>query len=268
MNVMKPKDEILANLKRNFILDILKKGKRVDGRKFYEYRSIEVQQGVIKKAEGSALVKIGETEVLAGVKLSIGSPYPDTPNEGALIINTELIPLASVAFEPGPPDENSIELSRVVDRALREGEVLDLEGLCITEGEKVWLVYVDIYTLNYDGNLIDACCLAAVSALMDARFPKLEDDKIIYEEKTSKRLPIKNYPLEVTYAKIGEHIVLDPCYEEEEIMDARITFGIKQDDTICAIQKGGRGSFKPDEILNLYEDAVEKAKFLRSFLNI
>ncbi len=263
---MKPKDEILANIKRNFILEVLKNNKRIDGRGFYDYRKIEIKTGVIKKAEGSALVKIGNTEVLAGVKLSLGTPYPDTPNEGALIVTTELIPLASAMFEPGPPDENSIELSRVVDRALREGEVLDLEKLCIVEGEKVWLVYVDIYTLNYDGNLFDACCLAAVSALLDARFPKLEDDRIIYEEKTNIRLPVKNYPLEVTYAKIGDYIVLDPCYEEEEVMDARITFGIKQDDTICAIQKGGRGSFKPDEILKLYDNAVEKARYLRSFL--
>ncbi len=259
-------NSIVASIKKDYILSVLEAGKRVDGRSFDEYREIEIIRGYAQRAEGSALVKIGNTQVLAGVKLGLATPFPDTPDEGILSTTAELVPLASPTFDIGPPDEKAIELSRVVDRALRESHALDLEKLCIVPNEKVWLVNVDIYILDYDGNLFDASCLAAISALLDARFPKLEDDKVIYDEKTNEKLPIKNKPVEVTFAKIGKYTVVDPNLEEEEVMDARITFGITQENELCALQKGLGGSFKREEILELFDKAIEKAKELRRYL--
>ena len=62
----------------------LSKGIRYDGRKLLDYREVQIDYTISKSAEGSARVKIGETEVLAGVKLSLGTPYPDTPDQGCL----------------------------------------------------------------------------------------------------------------------------------------------------------------------------------------
>ncbi len=257
---------VIAEIKRDYIISLLQQEERIDGRKFYEYRSISVETGKFEKAEGSALVKLGNTQVLVGVKLGIGEPYPDSPDVGVLTTNAELVPLASPTFEPGPPDENGIELARVVDRGIRESGCIDLEKLCIAEGEKVWIVFVDIHVLDYDGNLFDASSLGAIAALLDARFPKVEDDRIIYPEKTNQRLPIVEKPIETTFAKIGDKIILDPNLDEELVMNARLTIATTEKGEYCAMQKGGSGTFTPDEILEIVDVSMEKAKELRKFL--
>lgn len=258
--------DVIAEVKRDYIISLLQQGERIDGRKFYEYRNISVETGKFEKAEGSALVKIGNTQVLVGVKLGIGEPYPDSPDMGVLTTSAELVPLASPTFEPGPPDENAIELARVVDRGIRESECIDFEKLCIVEGEKVWIVFVDIHVLDYDGNLFDASSLGAIAALLNAKFPKLEDDRIIYSEKTNQGLPIIEKPIETTFAKIDNKIVLDPNLDEELVMDARLTIATTEKGEYCALQKGGSGTFSQEEILEIIDVSIEKSKELRKFL--
>ena len=80
------------------IKQYLAKGKRFDGRKLDEFRDIEIEMGVSKKAEGSCRVKIGKTEVLVGVKMGLGTPYADNPNKGNLMTTAELTPLSSPRF--------------------------------------------------------------------------------------------------------------------------------------------------------------------------
>jgi len=141
--------EVLSALKRDFIHNLIIEGKRADGREFREIRDISVKTNVIAKAEGSAYVKFGDTKVLVGIKLQKGSPFPDSPNSGIIMTGMELNPLASPDFEAGPPREESIEMSRIVDRGIRESHSIDLEKLCIKEGELVWMVFVDISILFF-----------------------------------------------------------------------------------------------------------------------
>src|SRR3989337_4039736 len=156
-----------SKVRQKRIGQLISHGKRLDGRGLTGYSEVQLETGLIERAEGSARVYLGKTEVLVGVKVGLGEPFPDTPNEGVLTVNAELVPLASPNFEPGPPDENSIELARIVDRGIRESKVIDTEKLCIEPGKKVFIVFVDIYVLNHDGNLIDAAAFAAVSALLN-----------------------------------------------------------------------------------------------------
>src|SRR3989339_763253 len=74
--------------------------------------------------DGSARVKIGNTEVLVGVKMTVGEPYPDSADEGNLMVSAELRPISSPRFENGPPKFNSIEIGRVTDRVLRESHFI------------------------------------------------------------------------------------------------------------------------------------------------
>ena len=262
------KHEIIADVKRDHIVNLLNSGKRVDGRAFDEYRELSVEVGVSERAEGSALVKLGKTQVMVGVKLTVGEPFSDMPDSGVLTTNAELVPLASPSFERGPPDEDTVELARVVDRAIRESQCIDLEKLCIKEGELVWIVFIDLHPIDYDGNLFDACTLGAIAALKNAVFPKLEENgRIDYKTKTEEKLPIRDTPVEVTFAKIGGHIVLDPCLEEEEVLDARLTVGCNERGEIVAMQKGGgSGTFTQEEILDIVKRGIEKAEFLRKHL--
>jgi len=119
--------EIMASIMKDHILQLLKEDKRIDGRGLEDFRPLTVEMNVIEKAEGSALVKLGDTQVLVGIKVDLGEPFPDLPNMGVITTNVEFVPLASPTFEPGPPDERAIELARVVDRGIRESQAIDLE---------------------------------------------------------------------------------------------------------------------------------------------
>ncbi len=259
---------VIAKIKHKQIVQLIEKEQRMDGRELTEYRKIKLEQGTIERAEGSARVHIGKTDVLVGIKIELGEPFPDTPNEGVLTVNVELVPLASPSYEPGPPDENSIELARIVDRGIRESKMIDTEKLCIDPGKKVFVVFVDVYVLNHDGNLIDASALAAVAALLNTKMPNYEvEDGEVKIKSGSTQLPIKQHPVTVTCAKIGDKLVVDPQLEEEQVMDARLSMAIDDDEEICAIQKGGTGYFTPEQVVEFGKLAVQKAKEMRKKLD-
>jgi len=247
---------------------LLQKGKRLDERGLLDYREIKIEQGLIERAEGSARCLLGKSEVLCGVKVETGEPFPDTPNEGVMTVNAELVPLASPNFEPGPPDENSIELARVVDRGIRESKAIDTEKLCIEPGKKVFVVFVDVYVLNHDGNLIDCSALAAMAALMNTKMPNYEIKEGELKIKQGYTpLPLKSHPVTVTIGKINNTLIVDPWLEEEQVMDSRISMALNDEGNICAIQKGGSGYFTPKQILEASKIAQEKVAELRKKLD-
>jgi len=260
--------EVVAKIKQKQMAKLLEKEKRLDGRELTEYREIKLEQGIIERAEGSARVRIGKTEVVVGTKVELGEPFTDTPNEGVLTVNAELVPFASPNYEAGPPDENSIELARIVDRGIRESKMIDTEKLCIDPGKKVFVVFVDVYVLNQAGNLIDASALAAVAALLNTKMPNYEfEDGEVKLKSGSSQLPIKQHPVTVTCAKIGDKLIIDPQLDEEQVMDARLSMAIDDDDEICAIQKGGSGYFTPEQVVEFAKLAVKKAKEMRKNLD-
>ncbi|MFB0567850.1 MAG: exosome complex protein Rrp42 [Candidatus Bathyarchaeia archaeon] len=258
---------VVARVKQKRIAQLISLGKRLDERGLTDYREAQVEVGVIEKAEGSARVRLGRTEVLVGIKIEIGEPFSDVPNKGVLTVNAELVPLASPTFESGPPNENAIELARVVDRGIRESEAIDIEKLCIEPGKKVFIVFVDVYVLNYDGNLIDASALAALAALLNTKVFNYEVKEGEVQIKPGyKSLPIHNYPIAVTFAKINDKLVVDPWLEEEQVMEARLTMTIEKDGKICALQKGGDGYFRIQQILEAAKIARQKAAELRKLV--
>jgi len=258
---------LVTRVRLQQIEKLIEKAKRLDGRGLGDYREIKIEQGLIEKAEGSARVLLGKTEVLVGTKVETGTPFPDTPNEGVLTVNAELVPLASPTFEPGPPDENSIELARIVDRGIRESKAIDTEKLCIEPGKNVFVVFVDIYVLNHDGNLIDASALAAVAALLNTKMPNYEvkDGEVIIKQGYTP-LPMKSRPITVTLGKINGTLIVDPWLEEEQVIDSRLSMAFNDEGNICAIQKGGAGYFTQQQILEGMKLAHEKAAELRKKL--
>lgn len=246
-----------------YALELINKGKRIDGRGFETFRPIVIQKNYIKTAEGSALVKIGETELIAGVKLDIGTPFSDTPDEGILIVNAEFTPLASPDFETGPPGENAVELARIVDRGIRESKCIEMSKLCITPGEKVWSIFVDIHIINHQGNLLDAGALAAISALSSAKMPKVEDEKIVRGE-FADDLPMVFKPINVTVCKVGKQFLLDPNFAEENIVDAKLSIAVRDDDKICALQKQGLKELEFSDVEKMIDIAIEKSNEIRN----
>ena len=238
-----------ANITGERIKNYLEQGKRFDGRKFDEFRKIEIETGISNKAEGSVRVKIGNTEVFVGVKMDVSEPYPDSPDKGNLMVTSELLPLSSDRFESGPPSIVSIELARIIDRMIRESKFIDMEKLCIKEGEKVWNIFIDIYSINADGNLLDAAGIGAIVALKNAKIPKYDKktEKAVHGEWTNDRVPLKKYtPLSITVHKIGNNFIVDPTQEEEDISETRVTIG-SYDGIISSMQKGNHVSLSVEE---------------------
>ena len=271
---------ILPSIKREYLIKLAKDGKRVDGRTFDEYRKIEIEPGIISKAEGSAKVKIGKTQVLAGVKMDIADPYPDIPEEGVMTTAAELIPLASPDFEAGPPREDAVELARVVDRGIRESEVIQVDKLCIEPYEKVWMIFIDIHILDHDGNLFDAASLASLTALYTAHIPierlrptleKLQEShpvikKYLEEHPKDYKLPLTDPPISCTSVKYNGIVVMDPSFDEEETAEARLTVATDKNGHIRAMQKGLNGAFTQEEVKKVIKASIDNGKKIRELL--
>jgi exosome complex component RRP42 len=252
------------------ISELAAQGKRLDGRPLTEYRQpIHIETNISWTAEGSAKVQIGDTVVMAGVKLSLEKPYNDSPDQGGIMINAELLPLSSSEYESGPPGIKAVELARVTDRGIREAKAIDMKKLCVTPGEKAWFVIIDIVTINDAGNLFDAASLAALTALKAARFPEVDPETgaINYKKKTDKSLPLLKEPLAVTIYKINNQLFVDPTTQEENSYDARLTVASDEKGIISALQKGGDAPLTNEEISKMVDIALDKAKLLRGKLD-
>lgn len=249
---------IIPKIRKNAVLTLLAKGSRVDERSFETPRSIEAEINIIPNANGSALVSLGSTKVLAGVKLEIGTPFPDTPEEGNLIVNAEFLPHASSTFEPGPPDERAVELARIIDRSLRDVRAIDLSKLVIAPGKRVWNLFIDIYIIDYDGNVVDASSIATLLALLVSKVPvaKIDPDtnELVIQKDSFQSIPINKRVVTTTIAKITDestgyrYYLADPSLEEEIISDTLITIAYSEDNLLTGIQKSGIGSIPREDI--------------------
>ncbi|MEM4625548.1 MAG: exosome complex protein Rrp42 [Candidatus Pacearchaeota archaeon] len=250
-----------SNLTKKRIGQYLSQGKRFDGRKVDEFREVKIETGVSNKAEGSAKVKIGKTEVWVGVKMDIMEPYSSNPDEGTMIVTAELLPLSHGKYEYGPPRFEAIELGRLVDRGIRESKYIDFKKLCIKEGEKAWAVLIDIYSINDDGNLLDAAFIGTLTALRDTRIPYYDEEREIidYKKEKKEKLPLsKNMPLNYSIYEINDVIFLDPTLEEEACAEGRIIMGIVPENPIkiCSMQKSNNfviSSTRFNEMLEFVE---------------
>jgi len=250
--------DVISEIRKDYLYNLLLKGERADGRAFDQYREFSVQKNIIIKAEGSALVKLGASQVLVGVKMQPGEPFPDAPNRGVIITNAELVPLASPTFEPGPPNETGIELARVVDRGVRESKAVDLEALCITPGKQVWIIFIDVHILDDCGNILDASSIGAIAALLATKVPAskfgLGDDY---------QLPVKDIPIAITAIEFGDVLMFDPDSDEESIANTKLTVITTADGSICGMQKSGTGVLKQEQIYRIIDIACEKAREIR-----
>ncbi|RUP45391.1 exosome complex component RRP43 [Jimgerdemannia flammicorona] len=159
---------------------------RPDGRQLHKFRKTTLNVGAISTANGSAMVRIGGTTVICGIKAEVAEPKISTPDEGFLdpahvqahssyatqhayisVPNVELSPICSPKFRSGPPSEQAQVASEFLNKIIKISKVLSLTDLCIEPSKAVWVLYADVLCLSYDGNVLDASLLALVSALLD-----------------------------------------------------------------------------------------------------
>ncbi|ESK94844.1 exosome component 8 [Moniliophthora roreri MCA 2997] len=227
---------------------------RPDGRAGDEWRDIDINVGSISTANGSALVRMGNTTVVCGVKAEIAEPELDKPNDGFLVPNIDLPAICSSKFKPGPPSEEAQVLSERLNDALVESKIIPRESLCIHPSKYVWALYVDATCINYDGNAFDAALLAMVSALKNTILPEATYDEttgrtVCYHPDSKvhrgRRLEIDEgrLPIGLSFGVFeGTHILADPTSFEEPLLDTMISVIIDSKGLLNSVNQAGVGA--------------------------
>lgn len=255
------KRNIIPEIKKELIYRLAQRECREDDRPLLAYREMNFAINPISTAEGSARVQLGKTDVLVGVKVQPGEPYPDKPDEGVLMTGCELKPMAHPSFETGAPSDDSVEIARVVDRGIRESNMIDMKKLCIEPGKKIWIVNLDIQVIDYDGNLFDSATIASLLALHQATVPASR-----FGLGKDFRMPASSWPVTATFVKIKDIIMADPTMTEELSADARLTISIDDGGHVRAMQKGLKGSLTYDEVSRAVDTAQKLTLDIRSRL--
>ena len=253
---------IVDEIKTDYIKDLIKDGKRADDRGLLDYREIKVTKDYIPNADGSALVQMGDTKVLSGVKFNLMKPFSDRPKEGVFMVNSEFCVLAHPEYYPGPPSIKAIELARVVDRGIRSAECIDVKKFYLEE-DKVLGIFVDLYVLDNCGNLQDASALAAMAALKNTKVPKYEDGAIVRGEYEG-QLELTRSVASCTFEQINGKLVIDATEPEELASEGRMTWGVSDGDLACSGQKSGRAGLSKDDLMQTLDITIEKSAWLRS----
>ncbi|KAI4599726.1 hypothetical protein KJ359_001462 [Pestalotiopsis sp. 9143b] len=255
-----------------FLLQALKEGHRLDGRKFEQFRKLELTFG---DQYGVSDVTLGKTRVLAKVSAEVTAPYPDRPFDGIFTITSELSPMASPAFEVNRPTETEVLLSRLLEKTVRRSNALDTESLCLVANQKVWSIRVDLHVLSHDGNLIDASCLAVVAALRHFRKPdtSIEGEVLtVYTPAEREPVPLSwlHTPLCITFSFFGEDgeiVLLDTTQLEEQLRVSSCTISLNKHGEICQVAKLGGTAVEAWSLVQCANTAMQQVKVLSTMLD-
>lgn len=101
--------------------------KRLDGREMTQTRPMDAKAGIIPKADGSAMFKIGKTVAYAAVygPRNLFPKFKQDPTTGILRVNYNMMPFSSVGDRVRPGgNRRSKEISMVTENSLKS--MLDL----------------------------------------------------------------------------------------------------------------------------------------------
>jgi ribonuclease PH len=183
---------------------------RVDNRRPDEMRPVEIETGYLKTAEGSALIRVGNTQVLCAASVEETVP-PILRNSGKGWITAEyaMLPRATLRRTPreiskGRPSGRTHEIQRLIGRSLRA--VIDMNLL----GERSIILDCDV--LQADGGTRTASITGAMVALAIAL-------KTLVAYGTLKKFPVVDYVAAISVGTVEGTTLLDLCYEEDSRAD-------------------------------------------------
>ena len=205
---------------------------RIDGRGFDETRKIEAKVGVIPRADGSAMFKIGNTWAYAAVygPRNLHPKFLQDPQRGILRCSYNMMPFSSSGERVRPGgSRRSKEISMVTEKALLP--VLNLEDY----PNSVVDVFIELPQTEAGSRCAGIC--AASMALADAG------------------LDMKDLVSAVSFGKVDDKLVVDLDYSEESYPDAGVA-----DIPIAMLPNSGKisllqmdGEVKKEELMKLIE---------------
>lgn len=179
---------------------------RAGGRGPMEMRPFEIIPNFISSAEGSALIRLGETQVICTASVeSVVPPFLKGAGRGWISSEYAMIPRATETRTPrevtrGRQGGRTMEIQRLIGRALRA--VTDLDAF----GERT--VWIDCDVIRADGGTRTASISGAFVAL------GLAFEKLI-SMKTLSRTPLHDYLAAISLGMVGGEIMLDLDYAED-----------------------------------------------------
>jgi exosome complex component RRP42 len=254
--------QLLSSSEREYISEGIDQDIRADGRRRVDFRPFEVELNSIPQAIGSARLKLGQTDVLVGIKADIGRPSMEAPNKGT--VNCAVDCSAGVGFEleERQHSERNAELSSVLASILCDSGSLNLEELAIVSGKHCWVLYIDVLVLDFDGNVVDAMILAVRAALGCTRLPSVsieegETTEVVLssEPQNSKSLSIENLPVSVTLCQMEKSYIADPSVSEEICSSAAMIIAVQKSGRIAFTRKMASGSLDPSVIMDMVQTA-------------
>ena len=173
-------------------------------------RAVEILPGYLSTAEGSVLIKVGNTQVLCAASVEdTVPPFLRNTGKGWVTAEYAMLPRATAKRTPrevtkGRPSGRTHEIQRLIGRSLRS--VVDMTAL----GERT--VIVDCDVLQADGGTRTASITGAFVALALALRP-------LVEYKAIKSMPVRDYVAATSVGLVGGVPMLDLCYEEDSRAD-------------------------------------------------
>ncbi len=183
---------------------------RTDNRSAGEMRPVEIIPGWLKTAEGSALIKLGNTHVLCAASVEDSVPqFLRGTGKGWVTAEYSMLPRATAKRTPrevvkGRPSGRTHEIQRLIGRALRS--VVDLTAL----GERT--VILDCDVVQADGGTRTASITGAFVALALALSRYVQFGAI-------RKMPLCDYLAATSVGLVRGEVLLDLCYEEDSQAD-------------------------------------------------
>jgi ribonuclease PH len=183
---------------------------RPDQRAPAELRPLEIIPNFISSAEGSALIRLGETQVICTASVDDGVPtFQKGSGRGWITSEYAMIPRATssrTAREStrGRQSGRTMEIQRLIGRSLRA--VVDMEAL----GERT--VWIDCDVIRADGGTRTASVTGSLVALGLA-IQKLQ------AQRSLKTHPLKDYLAAISVGIVGDEMLLDLSYAEDSSAD-------------------------------------------------
>jgi len=180
--------------------------KRLDGRKLWTLRPVEITRHYIKHAEGSVLIEMGDTKVICSASVEERVPgFLRNTGKGWITAEYGMLPRSthtrsSRESSTGRASGRTFEIQRLIGRSLRS--VVDLTAF----GERT--IWIDCDVIQADGGTRTASITGAYVAMVDA-FRKMVRDRQI------ETVPTQDSVAAVSVGKVAGQIVLDLNYEED-----------------------------------------------------
>ncbi|KAL4205429.1 hypothetical protein AMTRI_Chr01g137250 [Amborella trichopoda] len=260
---------------------------RPDARPLNKTRPTSIVPAPLPSADASAMVKIGNTTMLSGIKLEIMFPSSDSPDEGCIAIDFHMPPICSPMVRPGRPAEAAPVISQQLNNVIMSSKLIDLKELSIASGKAAWMVYLEIYCLDADGALFDAALLSAVAAIAHLEIPPVclnEEGRVVSSQgqaetntdnngdtnnsNTEKRkLTLGSIPFSLTCLLHKQYLLVDPTDEEESIMPSLVTVVLDTSGHLISLYKpGGPVLAYTSTIKNCVALATRRVKELEKIL--